>query len=176
MPLYNPASGGGGEVRAVCQAGDGYVEGTGAALGVDNDGAIASVNFSATQNNNIWHCNFIVPKGAQGKGISKIELYYKNLAASSLNINGLFQNTTHFTYSNGGTRTIDSTNTQMNFASPGTANQLGIITAPADSFNGLPATFNEGEIICVSFNRQGADAADTYNQVLHALAMVITFA
>ncbi len=171
-PTFQAASSGGGEVQAICVPGMGTV--SGATVAQDDGGELATVRFDDGQNNDEWNCTFVVPKGADGLSITSINLFYKNKAASALNIYGFFK-TFKFDNTQGATRTDDTTATTTAFASPSTSGQLGVITAPADAYNAI-GTLTEGDLLFVTFNRQGADALDTYGQALYALAMVVTFA
>lgn len=179
MPYYPPTSGGSSgssETSAWASAGDGFISGTGVSLtDAAGGGTAACVAMTDGNDNQLFEINFSVPQGANGKGISKMEILYENLAASSLNIFSEWK-TNHYAYSNGGTRTQDVAGATVVSASPSTSGQTGIITAPAAAYNGLPATMNAGDVVTISFNRLGAQAEDTYGQTLRIIGAKITWA
>lgn len=172
--LYDKIETLGGGETAAWQSAPTFFEGTGVSLGAVASGNAGGLLMADGTNNQYGYYNFRVPDGADGMGISKIEIIYENLAASALNIYGSFK-TIHYGYSNGGTATSDTTNTLTTFASPSTSGQTGIITAPADSFNALPATMVKGDVVTVAFRRQGNDASDTYAQTLRVLGCMVTW-
>lgn len=174
-PTFQDAAGGGGEAAVWQGPNSGFYEGTGVSVGVDSSGMEPVLLMTDGSNNQFMYLNFRVPDGADGLGISKIEVIHKNKAASALNINGQFK-TRHYAYSNGGTRTEDTTGSLFTSTSPSTAGQTGIITAPANSFNALPGTMSKGDVLSISFARFGAEAEDTYGQTLQILGMMVTFA
>lgn len=167
---------GGSDLSVFVPAGQGYISGTGVTLNSTTGSGqhITCVAMTDASNNQVWQVSSRVPSVANGLSISSVKLLFMNRAASVLNINGYFE-VKKIPFTSGSSVTQDNTGTVTTFASPGTAGQAGVITAPADSFDGIGAVATN-DIIGVYWNRQGNDAADTYGQTLEIVGLLITYA
>lgn len=163
------SSGGGGETSFFWGATEGVFTGASTAI-YDFNTPVISFTDGADES---WYVNFAVPAGADGLSVSKIELLYVNTEPSTVIVWQV--DTAHYDYSDGGDITVDEGGAQFNHSTASVDNKVGIITAPADIFNGLP-TCNEGDIISIQWERRGSNGSDTYNADLLVLGTRITFA
>ena len=113
--------------------------------------------------------NCVVP--ATFTGISSIKLYYYGASVDGNNIVFRVQTGVIDKSSAGNTETADTTATLTTVA--GTQTGIGILTAPADSYNAL--TIAAGNLLAFRFERVGADASDTYSSTIDVIGIEITW-
>ena len=104
-----------------------------------------------------WQCSFIVPRGMTS--ISSMAVFF--LSDSTGNV-FLELRTAHLLLGDSVVRETDTTEAAAAF-SGGTSGDIEGITVPAGAFNGL-GSIQEGDIINLGMQRQGASGSDTYNQ------------
>lgn len=143
-----------------------------ATLSVANGKDQPCVNF-ADNTTGIWSTTFAVPPGCTS--INKIEALYRCEDAGAVKVIWGSFTTSLYNYSQGGAIVTDVTDTDTSFNTVGTAGVVGILTAPADSFNAITG-ISYGDIFSVSFRRNSQNAADTYNLALDVRAIIVTFA
>lgn len=154
--------------------GCGVLTGTGASFARDGDGDVSTIAFTDNNSGQEWSTNFRVPAAAAGKSISSIQIIYRNMAASALNIYCTFK-VYRFPYSNGGAMETDNNGGFSTSASPAGTSKTGIITAAAACYNAISACA-AGDVLAILFRRDGANGSDTYGQTLYILGMMVTFA
>lgn len=159
-----------GDMQVCAFPGNGVL--TSATLSVAVTAQEPSVAF-ADAATNTWSALFKVPLGATS--ISKIEAIYLNQDGGSSKVIRTVWTTSLYNYSNGGSKILDTTATDTDLSTNGTNDTVGILQAPADSYNSLTG-ISAGDIVSVVFTRNAANANDTYNATLYVRALMVTFA
>ena len=160
---WQDAGGGGGDLVKFARAGSQYTGSNVTAVGftglqVDRfaDGVIGEQNYVVS-----------VPTGATG--ISSVEILYRDLSSSALNIY------LAFSFKVGSDAATFQTDAEAlaTYASNGTSNEQGVVTVPSTGYNGL--TVSGGDTIGVELKRDASNAADTYGTVFDVIGVRFTF-
>lgn len=145
-----------------------------ATLTVDPGGALPVVSFADAASNRTWHIPFRIPSVANGKSISLVRIHYVIIGTTNRNlmiINSFYR----YPVANDSALTTDSDGGLTYATGTSTTTNHCFIDVSSTAYNGIGAVAT-GDLVMMQINRQGADAADTYNQAWNVLRVDVTFA